>query len=315
MLKYVIRRTLLIFPTVLFTGTIAFFVLGPAIPGDFVSTLNAGGGATMEAMEKVRDDVGLSDPLIIQYARWLGNASKGNLGYSRLRDRYVAPVVFTRLETTVTMALLSMVLSAVIAIPLGVIAAVKRGSFIDQIIRIITGINLAMPPFWIGLIVVYTSSVKFNWIPPIYYEPIYEDPVRNLTIMAFPVISLALSSSAVITRYMRSMTLEVLYLDYVRTARAKGLGGANLMINHVIRNAMIPVLTMFGFYFSITVSGVVVIEKVFNVHGVGLELVRAVRGRDIDMILGIILALSFLISIWILIIDIMYAVIDPRIRY
>jgi peptide/nickel transport system permease protein len=174
---------------------------------------------------------------------------------------------------------------------------------------------MAMPPFWIGLIVVYTSSVKFNWIPPIYYEPIYEDPVRNLTIMAFPVISLALSSSAVITRYMRSMTLEVLYLDYVRTARAKGLGGANLMINHVIRNAMIPVLTMFGFYFSITVSGVVVIEKVFNIHGVGLELVRAVRGRDIDMILGIILALSFLISIWILIIDIMYAIIDPRIRY
>lgn len=315
MIRYVIKRLLLIFPTFLFAGSIAFFLIHSAVPGDFVSTLNAGGGASLEAIEKVRSDVGLSDPLIVQYGEWLYSASKGDLGYSRLRDKEVEEVVFKRLETTTTMALLSTIISALIAIPLGLLAAVKRGTRTDQVIGIFTGINMAMPPFWIGLTVVYLTAVHLNWTPPIYYKPIYIDPLRNLTILMFPVFSIALSSSAVISRYMRSMALEVLNEDYVRTARSKGISEFKIITGHVLPNALIPVITLFGFYFSTTISGVVVLEKVFNVQGVGLELIRAVRARDADMIVGIILALSIIISIWILLIDILYAYIDPRIRY
>jgi len=300
---------------VLFTGSLAFFVLPSAIPGDFVTALNSGGGATQEAMDKVRGDVGLSDPLIVQYGRWLFATAKGDLGYSRFRDVEVEQVVAKRLETTTTLALLSTIMSALIAIPLGVLAAVKRGSLTDQIIGIISGINIAMPPFWIGLIIVYTTSVYFDWVPPLHYKPIYTDPLTNLTILAFPIISVGLSASAVIIRYMRSMTLEVLNDDFVRTARSKGISEFKIIIHHVIPNALIPVLTMFGFYFSTTLSGVVVIEKVFNVHGIGLELVRATYARDTDMIVGIIVALSIIITLWILLIDILYAYIDPRIRY
>ena len=266
-------------------------------------------------MDKVRGDVGLSDPLIVQYGRWLFATAKGDLGYSRFRDVEVEEVVAKRLETTTTLALLSTIMSALIAIPLGVLAAVKRGSLTDQIIGIISGINMAMPPFWIGLIIVYTTSVYFNWVPPLHYKAIYEDPITNLTILAFPIISVGLSASAVIIRYMRSMTLEVLHDDFVRTARSKGISEFKIIIHHVIPNALIPVLTMFGFYFSTTLSGVVVIEKVFNVHGIGLELVRATYARDTDMIVGIIVALSIIITLWILLIDILYAYIDPRIRF
>ncbi|MBI14696.1 MAG: peptide ABC transporter [Chloroflexi bacterium] len=290
-------------------------MLPSAIPGDFVTALNSGGGATQEAMDKVRGDVGLSDPLIIQYGRWLFATAKGDLGYSRFRDVEVEQVVAKRLETTTTLALLSTIMSALIAIPLGVLAAVKRGSLTDQIIGIISGVNIAMPPFWIGLIIVYTTSVYFDWVPPLHYKPIYADPLTNLTILAFPIISVGLSASAVIIRYMRSMTLEVLNDDFVRTARSKGISEFKIIIHHVIPNALIPVLTMFGFYFSTTLSGVVVIEKVFNVHGIGLELVRATYARDTDMIVGIIVALSIIITLWILLIDILYAYIDPRIRY
>ena len=314
MYRYLVRRILLIFPTVLFAGTLSFFLLR-VMPGDIVTTLNSEGGASMEAMEKLRGDLGLNDPLAVQYGRWLWGAMRGDLGYSHLHDRNVSKTVVDKLETTLTMAVFAMTLSLLIAIPTGIISAIRRGSLIDQILRIITAICLAMPPFWVGITIVLVTSVYLNWVPPLIYKPFFEDPFTNIRQMFFPVFAVGLASSAVISRLMRSMMLEVLYQDYVRTARSKGLLERNVIIRHAVRNACVPVLTMCGFHFSAILGGVVVIETVFNLPGMGRQLILSALSRDTDMVLGIVLALTVILSVWILIIDLVYVFVDPRIRY
>ncbi len=314
MYGYLVRRILLIFPTVLFAGTLCFFLLR-VMPGDIVTTLNSEGGASIEAMERLRSDLGLNDPLLVQYGRWLWGAIQGDLGYSHLRDRNVSEFVVDRLETTLTMAVFAMTLSLLIAIPTGIISAIKRGSLTDQFIRIITAICLAMPPFWVGIMIVLVTSIYFNWVPPLIYKPFFEDPFTNIRQMMFPVLAAGLASSAVISRLMRSMMLEVLYQDYIRTARSKGLLERNVIIRHAMKNALVPVLTMCGFHFSAILGGVVVIETVFNLPGMGRQLLVSALTRDTDMVLGIVLALTVILSVWILIIDLVYAFVDPRIRY
>jgi peptide/nickel transport system permease protein len=311
---YSIRRILLLFPTVILAGTLCFFLLR-ILPGDIVTALNSDGGARPADIEKLREELGFNDPVIVQYGEWLWGALRGDLGYSVYRDMEVEDLLLDKLETTLTMAILAMSVSLLVAIPTGIISAVKRGSRTDELIRIFSGIALAAPPFWVGMIVIWFVSVYIGWSPPIFYEPFYEDPIRNLTLMAFPVLSISLSSAAIISRLMRSMMLEVLYQDYVRTARAKGLMEYNVVIKHAARNAMIPVLTMCGFHFGSILGGVVVVEQVFNLPGLGRMLLLAVIARDVQMILGIVLALTVILSIWILIIDLLYAVVDPRIRY
>ena len=314
MYKYIIRRILLLFPTVLLAGSICFFLLR-VLPGDVVTTLNADGGARPADLEKLRDELGFNDPVIVQYGRWLFQAVQGDLGYSVLRDQEVSELLFDKLETTLTMAVLAMIVSLAVAIPAGIISAVKRGSRTDEIIRVLTAIFLAAPPFWVGMIIIWFVSIYLGWSPPIFYAAIYEDPIRNLTLMALPILSISLSSAAVISRLMRSMMLEVLYQDYVRTARAKGLREYKVVLQHAARNALIPVLTMSGFHFGAILGGVVVIEQVFNLPGLGRMLVIAVFARDVQMILGIVLALTVILSVWILIVDLLYSLVDPRIRY
>ena len=314
MYKYIIRRILLLFPTVLLAGSICFFLLR-VLPGDVVTTLNADGGARPADLEKLRDELGFNDPVIVQYGRWLLQAVQGDLGYSVLRDQEVSELLFDKLETTLTMAVLAMIVSLAVAIPAGIISAVKRGSRTDEIIRVLTAIFLAAPPFWVGMIIIWFVSIYLGWSPPIFYAAIYEDPIRNLTLMALPILSISLSSAAVISRLMRSMMLEVLYQDYVRTARAKGLREYKVVLQHAARNALIPVLTMSGFHFGAILGGVVVIEQVFNLPGLGRMLVIAVFARDVQMILGIVLALTVILSVWILIVDLLYSLVDPRIRY
>ena len=314
MYKYIIRRTLLLFPTVILAGTICFFLLR-ILPGDIVTTLNSDGGARPADIERLREELGFNDPVIVQYGNWLLGALTGNLGYSVYRDMYVFDLLLDKLETTLTMAVMAMIVSLSLAIPLGIISAVKRGSRIDELIRFFSGIALAAPPFWVGMLIIWILSTYIGWIPSIFYAAIYEDPIRNLTLMALPVFSISLSSAAVICRLMRSMMLEVLYQDYVRTARAKGIVESKVVLKHAARNAMIPVLTMSGFHFGAILGGVVVVEQVFNLPGLGRMLLLAVNARDVQMILGIVLALTVILSVWILIIDLLYAVVDPRIRY
>ena len=283
MWKYIIRRLLLIIPTVFLAGTLVFFMLR-VLPGDIVSTLTSEGGATQETKDKLREDLGLNDPMIVQYGRWIWNIiSQANLGYSHYQDRFVSHVVRDKIEATLTLGILSMVFSLALAFPLGIFSAVTRGSWWDQGIRIFTALSLAIPPFWLGIMLIIIASQVFDWSKPIVYTSFIDDPVTNLSQLFLPFIATGLTSAAVLSRLVRSMMLEVLREDYVRTARAKGLRELIVVSRHTIRNASIPVLTMAGYHFSFIISGVVVIENVFSIPGLGEQILKSVYARDYDM--------------------------------
>jgi len=314
MWKYIIRRLLLVVPTVFLAGTLVYFMLR-VLPGDIVSMLTSEGGATEETKEKLREELGLNDPLIVQYGRWLGNLLTGDLGYSHYQDRYVTQIVEDKIEATVTLAILAMVFSLAIAFPLGIFSAVTRGSWWDQGIRIFTATSLAIPPFWLGIMLIIIMSEGFNWARPIIYTSILSDPMTNLAQLYLPVIATGLTSAAVLSRLIRSMMLEVLREDYVRTARAKGLREFLVISRHTVRNASIPVITMAGYHFGFIISGVVVIENVFSIPGLGQQVLVSIFARDYDMVVGIVVVLSAILATWILVVDLFYSVVDPRIRY
>ena len=345
MWKYIIRRLMLIIPTVFLAGTLVFFMLR-VLPGDLVSTLTSEGGATEATKEKLREELGLNNPVIIQYAHWLcgnciflgdigyappdlgrggdaeaggtalvGGVISGNFGYSNYQDRYVTQIVRDKMEATITLAIFAMVFSLLLAFPLGILSAVTRGSWWDQGIRIFTALSLAVPSFWLGILLIIFASKTFNWSPPLNYTPLFEDPRTNLAQLFLPVIATGLTSAAVLSRLVRSMMLEVLREDYVRTARAKGLREFLVIMRHTIRNASIPVLTMAGYHFGFIISGVVVIEFVFSIPGLGQQVLLSILARDYDMVVGIVVILTMILAAWILVVDLLYSVVDPRIRY
>lgn len=314
MWKYIIRRLVLIIPTVLLATTLVFFMLR-VLPGDIVSTLTSEGGATQETKDKLREDLGLNDPIAVQYGKWLLNTVKGDLGYSHYQDRYITEVVSNKLEATLTLAIFAMIFSLAVAFPLGIISAVRRGSWWDQGIRIFTALSLAVPSFWLGILLIIFASRTFNWSQPLVYSSFFSDPGSNLAQLFLPIIATGLTSAAVLSRLIRSMMLEVLREDYVRTARAKGLKEIVVVSRHSIRNAAIPVLTMAGYHFGFILSGVVVIENVFSIPGLGSQILTSIFARDYDMVVGIVVVLSVILAVWILVVDLLYSVVDPRIRY
>lgn len=349
MWKYIIRRLMLIIPTVFLAGSLVFFMLR-VLPGDIVSTLTSEGGATPETKAKLRDELGLNDPIPVQYAYWLcgncvvlsnfgydapkyglaegnrdaeegdstsiiGGIISGNFGYSHYQDRYVTQIVRDKMEATLTMAILAMAFSLLLAFPLGIISAITRGSWWDQGIRIFTALSLAVPSFWLGILLIIFASRTFNWSPPLNYTSFFTDPTTNIAQLFLPVIATGLTSAAVLSRLVRSMMLEVLREDYVRTARAKGLREFVVVARHTVRNASIPVLTMAGYHFGFIISGVVVIEFVFSIPGLGQQVLLSIQARDYDMVVGIVVILSVILAAWILVVDLLYSVVDPRIRY
>ena len=314
MWKYIIRRLILIIPTVFLAGTLVFFMLR-VLPGDIVSMLTSEGGATEETKEKLREELGLNDPMVVQYGRWLWGTVNGNLGYSHYQDRYVSQIVKDKIEATLTLAIFAMVFSLAIAFPMGIISAVRRGSWWDQGIRIFTALSLAVPSFWLGILLIIFASKTFNWSKPVVYTSFFSDPGSNMAQLFLPIIATGITSAAILSRLVRSMMLEVLREDYVRTARAKGLREFLVIGRHTIRNASIPVLTMAGYHFGAILSGVVVIENVFSIPGLGQQILVSIFARDYDMVVGIVVVLTVILAAWILVVDLLYSVVDPRIRY
>ncbi len=314
MKKYVIRRLILVIPTVFLAGTLVFFMLR-VLPGDIVTMLTSEGGATEATKEKLREELGLNDPMIVQYARWLGDMATGNLGYSHYQDRYVTQIVVDKLEATLTLAIFALTFSLSLGFTLGVISAINRGNWLDQGIRIFTGLSLAIPPFWMGIMLIIIMSTTFNWARPIIYTSFFSDPWTSILQLFLPVFALSMDLAAVQSRLVRSMMLEVLREDYVRTARAKGLREFVVITRHTIRNAAIPVITMAGYHFGAVLSGVVVIENVFSIPGLGEQVLQSIFARDYTMVVGIVVAITTILAVWILIVDLFYAVVDPRIRY
>jgi peptide/nickel transport system permease protein len=313
---YILRRLLLMIPTIFILGTSLFFLLR-VLPGDLAVGLltSEESSATAEEIEELREYLGLNDHILVQYGRWLKTIGSGDLGYSPLFDSSVVSILWSKLGITIELAIIAVVISLVWAIPLGVISALRRGSWIDQAIRVVTAAGISLPNFWVALMVLLVLVAFFRWSPPVQYVHFLDNPIENLKMLFLPALVIGFRSAAVITRMTRSMMLEVIGQDYVRTARAKGLSGRTVTLRHALPNASLPILTLAALLLAALVDGAVIIEVIFNLPGLGQLIRESITRRDYELIQGIVLVLALFMMVWILITDLLYAWLDPRIRY
>lgn len=315
MAGYVLRRLLLALLTVFLVSLIAFSMIN-ALPGDVVAARLADAPqARPELIAKLRKDLGLDRPWPIQYLAWVGMVLRGSLGKSLWSERSVNQAIKDALPATLEIALLAMLVSTVVALTFGTLAAVYQDGIVDHITRFISISALAVPDFWLGTLFIVFASRWFDYVLPLRYSHPWQDWQVNLQLagIAAVMVGLRLSGSAV--RLMRSTTLEVLRQDYMRTARAKGLTERKVIVGHGVRNAMLPVITILGSQFATLIAGTVVIENLFSIPGMGQLLLLAVRTRDFTMVQGIIFVYGAILVLVNLVVDLAYAYLDPRIRY
>ncbi len=315
MLSYTIRRLLdLLF--VLFGVSVLVFLMLRMIPGDAVAImLGANTDITPERIENLRRSLGLHLPLHEQYLQWLGGVLRGDFGNSIWTGRPVSREILDRLPVTLEITFLGLLTAIIVAFPLGMLAARARGSRADTLVRVSTIVGLTIPSFWIGVMMLYFASLYVPTWPTIGYVPFSQDPAGNLLRMILPVIAVSLPMIAGLTRMLRSSLLEVLNQDYIRTARAKGVGNRKLFYRHALRNALIPVITVIGVQLGYMLSGVVVIEQVFAIPGLGRLAIGAINERNYPLVQGIILVVTAIFVFVNLIVDLAYAWIDPRVEY
>ena len=316
MLRYTLNRILLMIPTLLGVAVLVFLVLR-VIPGDIVQVkLSAEGNIfTEEQIQAERERLGLADPLPTQFLRYMGGLLRGDLGISLWTERPVLQEIGGRIGLTLELAILSTLLAVVIAFPLGTLAALFRGTWLDYVIRIITIGGLAVPSFWLGMLIILALLLTVGTLPPLGTTSIFADPAVNLSQMIWPALSVGYRYSAVVARMLRSSILEVLSEDYVRTARAKGLAEKVVIVKHGMRNALLPTVTVIGLEFAFLLGGLVVTEQVFNINGIGKMFVEAVVLNDLTMLQGLVLVVATAFVVVNLLVDLLYAALDPRIRY
>ena len=316
MRAYVARRLLLMIPTIFLLGTSLFFMLR-ILPGDIAVGLltTEEASATAEEIDEMREFLGLNDHPIEQYFRWLGEILRGDLGESPLFDATVTSILLSKMGITLELAIIAVAISLIWALPLGIVAALTRGSWLDQWIRILTTAGISLPNFWVAIMILLLLVAVFVWSPPVRYVRFTEDPIANLKMLLIPAAVIGFRSAAVITRMTRSMMLEVISQDYIRTARAKGLSRWTVTVKHALPNASLPVLTLAALLLAGLVDGAVIIEVIFNLPGLGLTIREAITRRDYELVQGIVLVIAVFMMLWILITDLLYAWLDPRIRY
>ena len=317
MRAYIIKRILL-FPATVAIVTVIVFLIMWIVPGDAAAMILSGQGerrASQEDVEKLREQLGLNRPVYVQYGEWLWGLARGDLGTSIYHGSPVADDLKDRFLVTLELAIMAILMSATVAIPLGVISAVKQDTPLDYVIRTFTMAGLALPTFWVGLLVVAVLAYWFNWLPPLGYEVLWDEPLTNLQQLIFPAMALAYAELAFIARITRSTMLEVMRDDYMRTARAKGLHEWVVLGRHALRNALLPVFTILGWQFASLLGGTVVIERIFVVPGIGSLMLESVRFRDFPTIQAIMVMVALLILALNLVIDLLYGWLDPRIRY
>jgi peptide/nickel transport system permease protein len=286
------------------------------IPGDIVDLMIGPElyvGAEYRA--ELRAKFGLDQPIYVQYARWVGQIVQGNLGMSLRNNEPVLGTIMRRLPLTAELALLSVALSAIVAIPLGVLSAMRRNSLLDFVVRLVAMVGLSVPNFWLAAMLLLLTGVVFHWQPSLRLVPFWEDPLTNLAQLAMPTVALSLAAMAVVMRMTRSSMLEVLRQEYMQTARAKGLLPRVIMVRHALKNALIPVLTVLGVQLGGLLGGTVVIEVIFGLPGLGRLLLDAISARDYPMLQGTVLFIALMFMFVNLAVDMLYATIDPRIRY
>ncbi|WP_417694651.1 ABC transporter permease [Roseibium sp.] len=313
MLGYILKRLLAVVPVITFVAIFVFLLLR-LTPGDPAAIL-AGDAATPAQLEQIRTSLGLNDPLLVQFGTWIGQLFRGDLGISLISNIPVSDMVGQRIWPTINIALMTIILSVLLAVPMGVIAAWKHRTWADYAVMSFSVLGFSVPVFVIGYIFIQVFSIELRWLPVQGYTPPTEDFGKFLSKAILPCLTLATIYVALIARMTRASMLEVLGEDYVRTARAKGVSETLVLFRHALRNAAVPILTIIGTGFALLISGVVVTESVFNIPGIGRLTVDAILARDYPVIQAMILLTSAIYVFINLMIDVAYSIIDPRIRY
>jgi len=313
---YILRRFLWAIPTLWGAVTLIFFLMR-VLPGDVAMVMLGSEGAAIDPaqLQALREQLGINRPIWEQYLVWLLDFSHLDLGKSLWTGNPVWAEITIRLPYTFTLILMSIIISTLIAIPTGIFSALKQDSWLDYGLRSFAIAGLSIPNFWFGLLLLLLTVSVFRWSPPIEYATILGAPLIAMQQLFMPAIALGWRQSAVSARMMRSSMLEVMREDYVRTARSKGLRERTVIIIHALRNAILPVITIFGTEIILLFSGVVIIETIFNIPGIGRLLVDGINHRDVNLVQGLVAFITILVLVINLLVDLIYGWVDPRIRY
>ncbi|MEM6430445.1 MAG: ABC transporter permease [Deinococcota bacterium] len=315
MITFLVKRVLLALPA-LFGVTFIVFALMRAVPGDVVTQLvGLEGNVSAERLEEMRRMFGLDLPLHEQFGAWFGSALRGDLGSSLRTGRPVMQDLALRFPVTLQLTVFSLAITLILAIPLGIVAAVWRGTVVDYTLSVLALLGLSIPGFFLGILLVLLFSLQLRLLPPAGYVPLQEGIWDNLRHMLLPSLSLGVILAAATMRIMRSSLLEILGRDYIRTARAKGLSWSMTTLRHALRNALIPVVTVVGLQFGTLLGGAVIIEQVFSLPGIGRFALEGINLRDYPVVQGAVLMIALSFIIVNLLVDVLYSLIDPRIRY
>lgn len=312
LLSTIAKKILTAVPVLLVVSIVLFLLLN-VMPGDAADSM-AGMDATAEEIQELRESLGLDAPLYAQYLRWLKNVLKGDFGISYLSGASVTEKIVTRMPVTLELTLLIMVVAVIIAVPLGVLSATHRNGIADTIASFLSMIGVAVPHFWLAMLMINLFSVHLHWLPASGFAPISAGLGENLTRMIMPAVAAGLSFAATVMRQTRSNMIDVLNMDYMNTAKAKGLSNGVITWKHGVRNALIPVITVIGMQTGRLFGGAIVMETIFGLPGLGTAIVDSIFARDYQMTMGCVMVVAVIIILINTLVDILYVVIDPRVR-
>jgi peptide/nickel transport system permease protein len=315
--QYIVKRVLLMIPTLIGAALLVFLLMN-VVPGDIALLIiggDQGGEINPQELANLREQLGLDRPLYLQFLSWLWGVVRLDFGDSLWTGAPVIKELWIRLPLTLEVAIFATLVSSFIAIPLGTLAAIRQDTWVDYVVRVISIGGLAVPSFWTGILIILFLVIFFGWGPPLEFVPLWEDPWKNFKQLVWPIVSVGYRYAAVTTRMTRSTMLEVMREDYIRTAWAKGLYERMVVVKHTLKNAMLPVITIIGTEFAFLIGGLIVTETVFSLNGVGRFIVDAIAHRDIPVVQTLVLLTAFVFVFINLIIDLLYAWLDPRISY
>lgn len=315
MIAFIVRRAAMMVPVIALISAIAFSIV-QLLPGDSALAMLGEDGARDQARyQALRRELGLDQPVLLRYLGWAGRAVTGDLGTSLRTGEPVAAAIGRRVVPTLQLTLLSLIIAVAVALPIGIVSAVRQGGWFDSIGTFFALSGLAIPNFWLGILLIFVFAVWLRWLPPSGYVPLWEDPLRSLLLMLMPAVALATGLMAVVLRQVRSAVLEVLREEYITTARSKGLEERVVIRKHALRNALIPVVTVIGMQIGRLFGGAVTIEIIFSIPGMGRLAVDSIFFRDFVTLQGVMLVMALAVLLTSLAADMTYAYLDPRIRY
>lgn len=312
MIEYIGKRLLSLIPILLIVGTIVFFIIH-LTPGD-PATIMLGPEASQQQINELRNELGLDEPILVRFGDWIGGVAKGDLGESYFMKMSVAKAISEHFGPTLSLTICAQLIALIVAIPLGILAAKKKGALTDQTVMGISFLGISTPSFLIGLFFILFFAVELRWLPASGYQTLDNGLMNHLKYMILPALSLGFMQAALIARMTRATMLEILNQSYIEIARAKGIRESMIVLKHGFRNAAIPILTVVGQSFALLIGGATVTETVFNIPGIGQLIVNSVERRDYEVIQGVVLVIAAVYVAINLLIDLLYSLLDPRVR-